>query len=104
MTQQELEQETKLIEHGKRMKEFVEDPAVREVFSTLEKRYFAQWGESQEPADREMLWAQGKALRDLAIELRAGVEKGKFATSQRATRQAAEERQREREARTGRVR
>lgn len=87
-----MSEETQTIEDGKVLAEFIEHPVVRAQLSRLEQDYFLAWKGAKTPDEREAVWAKCQALTELAVALKAGVDRGKLAKHAKEQRDLAEQR------------
>jgi hypothetical protein len=94
--------EAEAIEEGRRVKAFLEDPAVKKVLVSLEKRYFAAFKSAATPEEREALHARVIALDDLFHSCLGTVNNGTVAQRARDQRAVAEERDTSQRNRRGR--
>ena len=70
MPEQDHDYESDII-RGDAVERFLNDPSIQEVFAKMDQMYFSQWISSEAPADREMLWAKARSLRELGTGLHA---------------------------------
>ena len=70
-----------LIRRAERLKAFLADEVVVQAFDNLDKDYFEQWKAGATPAERELLWAKGRALDELRGAFRAIVDAGIVASA-----------------------
>jgi len=78
------------IDAGKRVKEFLADPAVQEVLKRIEKQYLGDFREADTDDKRRNVWASTKALQDFVAALGGTLDSGRFAAHKRSTREAQE--------------
>lgn len=88
-----LEAERLMAVAGEEMFEILNRPVVQQAFKDLGKDYYNEFLKADSPAARQAAWAKGRALLDLAKELRSVLDRGRIA------KHARQNRERNREAR-----
>lgn len=99
MTQDEQKQqlvkaEQAAIDAAKVVTDFLDNPVIIDAFRTVEKQYLDAFDQADTDDKRRTVWAQTRALRDVATRLKGVQQSGNFAQIQRSTREAAEDRRR----------
>lgn len=64
------------IRAGERVDQFLSDDVVQQVFRERKLLYFEEWLKSEDPTERERIYARARAFNDLSIALRAVVDAG----------------------------
>lgn len=79
-----------VIEYGEAISRLLNDTAVGRVFDDLDARYIRQWKEAADPVERELLWAQVRALGEFRAVLEGTVQSGLHAKAMRDRREREE--------------
>lgn len=95
----EEKDEGKAIQEGDTMRAFLENQIVKDAFERVNKKYFAQFSSSDDESLQRQVHARARALVDVARELRAVMDNGERANSQRTAREEREATQRRRPSR-----
>ncbi len=86
---------------GDEMTEILNRPIVQQAFKDLGKDYYNAFLKADTPASRRDAWAKGRALLDLAKELRSVLDRGRIAKHARQNREAQNEARARRSKRQG---
>ncbi len=98
---QRLEGERLMAVAGDEMTEILNRPIVQQAFKDLGKDYYNAFLKADTPASRRDAWAKGRALLDLAKELRSVLDRGRIAKHARQNREAQNEARARRSKRQG---
>jgi hypothetical protein len=96
-----LEAERLMAVAGDEMHEILNKPVVKKAFADLGKDYYNAFLKADTQAARDDAWAKGRALLDLAKELRSVLDRGRMAKHARRNRAAAKEARERRNKRQG---
>lgn len=86
---------------GEEMFEILNRPVVQQAFKDLGKDYYNEFLKADTPATRRDAWAKGRALLDLAKELRSVLDRGRIAKHARQNRERQREARERRQKRHG---
>lgn len=81
-----LDHEREDIDAGKVMEDFLTHPVVAKAFADLGKHYYGVFIDADDAEARDAAWAQSRALKDLAKELRSVAGRGRIAEQARRVR------------------
>lgn len=87
-----LQKEQTDIDDGRRMKEFLADPAVQRILKAAEKQFVVDFHDAETDDQRRNVWAGMRALSGLLTSLQATLDNSKLAMHTRTIRDAAEAR------------
>jgi hypothetical protein len=62
---------------------FLQDPAMQEIFDSLDRAYYTQWKAAQTPEARESIWYEARGLSVMRQTLHAVSEEVQIATHNR---------------------
>lgn len=76
---------------GDEMHEILNKPVIKKAFTDLGKDYYQEFLKADTQVARDAAWAKGRALLDLAKELRSVLDRGRMAKHARRNREAQKE-------------
>lgn len=86
-----LDPESQAIADMERIRNFLNDDAVKRALAALNRKYFDEFKASKSPEDRESAWAKARAIEDFGNELEAILAVGKVAKHHREQQEQREE-------------
>lgn len=84
--------EQELIDTGRRIEQFVKDPAVQAAIARMATQYFSDFKAAKTQDQMKIAHAQSSVLDDFINELQKDVDRGEVAKIQRTSREAREAR------------